>query len=608
MIASPEIKRIYLPLFVLSQTLEHLRHYGAKGLECTLAWSGKLLDRNEAIVTTVIRPEQHATALRARVDPSEVAKIYLELYERKEFLLAQIHSHPGAVFHSVIDDSYPIVYKAGFISIVVPGYGFVKPEDFFRVCAVYEYQEDGFVDKLRLSEIMARFKIFPKDFEQRLFSRTRLFVEQLDLPSNEVFLTLRKSKVAVFISDELLHTCRGQHMLVASVNLLARCCVDIDVFLPNHDVAFLPAIPLVGRELVDSLAKLCLRINPNCIFRVNPELQKYHSALIIGENGSTKAEQCVFIDGCGWLSYVGTKRGKCFSGDSENPIGPLIGACYGSAEVFKALLNKIAKARFKPIESLTFSALDYKINQTSPDNPSLPGEISLTACLIGAGAIGMAVAYALASLPAVSGNLAIIDPEDVEISNLNRYTLATIGDVGLPKANVVEQRLQDRFEIDVFKGTYHQYPRRGKHPMAVVTVDNVKTRCEVQLDFPEIILNAGMYGNSFTVSRHDDFLNKACLGCLYPIYSEVSPKQQYPATPFTSLLAGTLLAGEALKERAIELRPYRLDNAFIINDLFGIPKIGEMYLLGRLFEKSDNCGCNCASAEVIELYSKSQKR
>lgn len=81
---------------------------------------------------------------------------------------------------------------------------------------------------------------------------------------------------------------------------MARCCVSIDVFLPNHGVASLPAVPLVRSELADSLAKLCLKINPNCIFRVNPELQKYHAALVIGENGSVRAEQCVFIDGCGW--------------------------------------------------------------------------------------------------------------------------------------------------------------------------------------------------------------------------------------------------------------------------------------------------------------------
>ena len=602
---SSKDRDVYIPYSILLKTLDHLKSHGRKGIECIAHWCGKSIESDGAVVTSCIYPTQYATAVGAKVDPSEVARIYLQLYKAKEHLFAQVHSHPSTAFHSSVDDYYPIIHKPGLLSIVVPKYGFIDPKGFLRKSAVYEYQDQRIWRRLTPSETRARLKVLPEDFEERLFSRTKLFAGHLGIPLHDLLFKLKMGKVAVVIDDELLHSYRGWCMLVTCVNILARCCVNMDVFLSREDFNSTPTLPLLEKDSANGLAKLCLKINPNCMFRSNPASQGYDAALIIGEQASIEAEQNIFINAFGWLSYVSTKKGKRFSADAQNPIGPLVASCLGSAEVVKTLFNKIAKSKFKSIGSLAFSALDYKVNQTRWNNPSLPNKISLDACLIGAGAIGMAVAYALASLPATSGKLAVIDPEIVEVSNLNRYSLATITDVGSPKVNVMKRRLMGGLKVDAFKGAYQRYPRRSKHDLVAVTVDNVKTRCEVQLDFPRVILNGGMYANSFTVSRHDDFLNKACLGCLYPAYSETIPMQQYPAMSFTSMFAGALLAGEILKERVAKLRRYALDNAFMVNNIFAAPKIGETYLVGRLFDKSDNCSCHCRSPEVIKAYKKS---
>lgn len=603
---SPETRRVYIPYYILSETLSYLKSHGRRGVECIVYWCGESIGICEAVVTSCIYPAQHATAVGVRVEPSEVARVYLQLHKAKKLLLAQVHSHPGIAFHSSVDDYYPVTHKLGLLSIVVPEYGFIEPKEFLTKSAVYECQNQRIWHKLTPSEVRARLKVLPEDFEERLFNRTKLFAGHLRIPVNGLLYSLKKGKVAVVIDSKLLRSYRGQYMLAACVNLLARCCINVDVFLPREDVSSLPTLPLLGEDLAVGLAKLCLKINPNCAFRLNPAPQEYDVALIIGEQAPIKAQQRIFIDALGWLSYVGTKNGKFFGRDNQNPIGPLIASCFGTAEVIKALFNKIVKNKFEPIEALTFSALNYKINQPRWDNPSLPNRIQVDVCLIGAGAIGMAVAYTLATLPATSGKLTVIDPEVVKISNLNRYCLATIADVGSPKVDVIKRKLTGRFSVNAFRGPYRRYPHRGKHDLVVVAVDNVETRCEVQLDFPKIILNGGMYANSFMVSRHDDFLNKACLGCLYPSGSEVSLKRQYPAISFITMFAGALLAGEILKEQVAELREYRLDNAFILNDIFAVPKLGETYLVGRLFEKSDDCSCRCTSPEVIKAYKKSR--
>jgi len=597
---------IYVPHRILMDTLSHLKSYGEKGYECTLFWTGKFIESNRAIVTSLFHPQQHAAALGVRVDPLEVARFYLTLHENKEQLISQVHSHPSTAFHSPIDDSYPIAHKPGLLSIVVPHYGFIEAKEFISKVAVYEYRGYETWRRLSLNEVKRRIILLPRDFESKLFDRTKLLIRHLRFPARGVLSRLKERRIAVVVDEKLLFTRRGQHMLSASVNLLTRCCINIDVFLPEDRVTPLIDAPFLRDDLVSDLIKLALRINPDSSLRVNPASRaKYDVALIIGEGAFTKADYNVFIDALGWLSYVGAEKPRYFSGDSENPIGPLVSASRGSAEVFKALLNKIVGRRHKPCSPTIFSALNYEINQLSWDNLPLPKIFLDDVLLVGAGAIGNCVAYCLASLPNVSGNLTVIDPERVETTNLNRYVLATMTDLRAYKTNIIRKRLRGKFNVKSFSGTYQEYPHRRKHDLVVVCVDDVKTRWAVQLDFPRLILSGGMYADSFTISRHDDFLNKPCLGCLYPSYVEMR-HARYPAVSFVSMFAGVLLAGEILKEYVSSLRKFRLNTSFTVSSVFATPKVNETYFVEGLYEKSDNCGCRCKSQEVIEMYKKSK--
>jgi hypothetical protein len=603
-IKQSKIQVFYVSYPILRKTLNYLKSQGRYSKECTTFWCGKIIENNKAVITSCIRPKQHATLAGARVEASEVARIYLWLHEKRNSLLAQIHSHPTSAFHSSIDNHYPIVYKEGLLSIVVPFFGFIKQEDFLSKTAMYEYSPELW-RRLSSDEIKNRLKIMPKNFNKNLFERTKLLINHyLKAPSNELLYKFKRSTIALTIDEKILYTQRGQCMLVASLNLLSRCCINIDIFLPESYVQPLLRIPLLEGNLAEGLEKVCIKINPNGTFQVNPiPRERYITALIIGEDGGINADKNVYINALNWLSYVSTERPKRFNGDSVNPIGPLIACSLGSSEVFKILLNRTMRGEFKPLRSVTFSGLDYNVNSTRWDNPTLPDKITLNdVCLAGSGALGMSTAYTLASLPALSGKLTVIDPEQVEVSNLNRYILATIMDVGSPKVNVIKQVLRNKLEVEAFKGTYQEYYRRNQLNLVVVAVDNVKTRWDVQLDFPNTILNGGMFANSFTISRHDNFLKKACLGCLYPGYSgEIDATREYPAISFTSMFAGALLGGEILKERLSKLRKFRLDNVFMVNDVFATPKIGETYLLGR-FKKINNCGCHCKSPKVIEAY------
>lgn len=121
-------------------------------------WSGKLFHKRKARMTKCIIPEQIATPAGVTVPLSSAFRISVELSERKEFLFAQVHSHPSASFHSAIDDHNPITDKPGFFSIVVPNYGKVKPDDLFNWC-INEYEGMGEWKELRRDEAKRRFVI-----------------------------------------------------------------------------------------------------------------------------------------------------------------------------------------------------------------------------------------------------------------------------------------------------------------------------------------------------------------------------------------------------------------------------------------------------------------
>jgi len=580
-------ERFFILYHALVETLNHLKRHGRTKREGIVYWIGKKIENGKVIVTSVIYPKQRASVIRAKVEPSEVARITARLHRNNEILVAQIHSHPTFAFHSDTDDLYPVFHEVGLISVVVSNFGFIKTKNFFE-SRFFEYLRYADWHELDAQEVKNRFIVLPKNFDVEFFDRTKLLIKELNMPTDQALSKLRKSKVAIALDENLLDTYKGQNMLFASANLLLRCGINLDIFLSNPRAETLETIPLLERtSLQSNLETLCLKINPNQRLRINLSCNKYDVLLCVGNANLAPADHYIYINANNWLAYVSTKEQRIFNKDSLNPLGPLGAACYGSSEVIKRLLNKNLGSKLEPIEQLTFSLLDYKLNQSSWHNPSFPEECdSGQVVMVGTGAVGMSVAYALASMPA-SCDLIPIDFEDVAISNLNRYSLATIVDIGTPKVEVVKNRLRGRLNVRPFNGKYEQYVYRNHLDLVVAAVDNVDTRMNIEKDSTNVILNGGMYGLEFVISRHE-IESDYRLHHLYPSYTRLISSRKYPAVSFVSMLCGTMLASEIVKERVKELRSYKLDNTLVVNNMFSIPIRGTTWLHMRLKGEEEN--------------------
>jgi hypothetical protein len=57
------------------------------------------------------------------LDDTWLNEFWLELGATGMGIRVQVHTHPGAAFHSRTDDEFPIIHTPGFLSLVIPNFG-----------------------------------------------------------------------------------------------------------------------------------------------------------------------------------------------------------------------------------------------------------------------------------------------------------------------------------------------------------------------------------------------------------------------------------------------------------------------------------------------------
>lgn len=153
------INKYIVPRDILRDTLTHLLAAGVEGHEGYLCWSGINLGNDNVLIRSCIYPKSFRSLHSAWVDLGSAAfDIGQQVAARGELIFAQVHSHPGAAFHSETDNKYPISHQKGFISLVVPNYA-KGVKDSLRDCRVYEYQGSAMWRALSHAEVNKRFKI-----------------------------------------------------------------------------------------------------------------------------------------------------------------------------------------------------------------------------------------------------------------------------------------------------------------------------------------------------------------------------------------------------------------------------------------------------------------
>ncbi len=126
--ALPQFERAEVHLIVgerlLEQSLTTLRLCGEGSRECMLFWLAAC-DGCEQVVEVAHLPHA-ATHGSCEIDGRALNGLWRRLATEDLRIVAQVHTHPGAAFHSRTDDQFPVLPRVGLLSLVVPNFALTE--------------------------------------------------------------------------------------------------------------------------------------------------------------------------------------------------------------------------------------------------------------------------------------------------------------------------------------------------------------------------------------------------------------------------------------------------------------------------------------------------
>jgi hypothetical protein len=254
-------------------------------------------------------------------------------------------------------------------------------------------------------------------------------------------------------------------------------------------------------EIAEEAIELARRLNPNIDFRQQPTVE-----IIIGSASPTMGvKQAIFAGSNGWTATISTTSSRTV-GATDNPFGPGVAACLAAANLFRYVFLRQRKLD----ADVAFSALSGGDSEKAQLQGSL-GEL----VLVGAGAIGNAAAWALSRL-SMNGLVHIIDHEDIDLGNLQRYVLAERADEHGDKAGILTRYFTNSLRAEPHHKTFDAFVSESGYQWRrmLLGLDSARDRRASQVSLPQWIANGWTQPGDLGISTHD-FLNGACVSCLY---------------------------------------------------------------------------------------------
>lgn len=112
--------RYQVPRALLTQTFEALRECGGGHHECQVLWTSAWV--RPEVISAVVHPQHRAHAYGFELNSAWINQFWRDLARAGQGIRVQVHTHPGAAFHSDVDDAYPIIHMVGFLSLVIPDF------------------------------------------------------------------------------------------------------------------------------------------------------------------------------------------------------------------------------------------------------------------------------------------------------------------------------------------------------------------------------------------------------------------------------------------------------------------------------------------------------
>lgn len=356
--------------------------------------------------------------------------------------------------------------------------------------------------------------------------------------------TARTGKVLLGIDPAIAKSKAAQDTLWMLANLLARqfklvTAIGLDI---PADVALTPNVAAFGAALqLHEVIANCIRLVAGShveIVRYDPAAgHSYDFEIVIGSPpAAARAPIRLLLFADGWRLYVGVASPRLPDRPrSSITLGPYLVACFAAGEVFKRLRGlKEGKGQFidaaHPLFLSLWSGASARAWDELAEGPEASRLDLPPLYFAGAGAVGQSAALTLAGLPGITGHATAIDPETLDITNDNRYALATLDDDQRPKARFAADFLRSRgFTAFDYSDTWESYvaslnrkPNRADlatlesrylYRFVLSCLDDNGARHAIQNLWPEMLIGGSTHGLTAKAIIYDMAGEQLCLKC-----------------------------------------------------------------------------------------------
>lgn len=326
------------------------------------------------------------------------------------------------------------------------------------------------------------------------YQRGALAAAQVLTGFNEGLFRARLDETGVGVAVQSAESPQAQALADLLIRLLAR---------------LYPHLTLIGDEpIASNLRDLARRVNPRI------ELQGDATVGVSVGNLAKPFETTFYAGSQGWDALVSRTHPQAI-GASRNPFGAGVAACLAAANVFRRVF--LPEWDQQADDALRFSSWECERIDRGAMERHVDVVFRQDVVLAGFGAIGNAALWALARTP-LTGVLHVVDAEDVELSNLQRYVLCSREDDGQPKPSVAAA--QPTMGLTVMphcQDLTHFLAHNGyRWDRLILGLDTARDRRSAQASLPRWVANAWTQPGDLGISVHPTFGDEgACVACLY---------------------------------------------------------------------------------------------
>jgi hypothetical protein len=239
------------------------------------------------------------------------------------------------------------------------------------------------------------------------------------------------------------------------------------------------------------------------------------------------------------------------------PFGAMTAATAAAGEALRAAIARIARGAGRGYPSMCRQPGRDLVEFRLGPQPSNRVELGVVDA-VSAGAITNSMLFALLRVPDLGGHVVPFDDDTLDVTNLNRYGLMELGDIGIAKVRHLERFSTSSLHIEGRQIRYDE-DVRGVSPLMVVGADDIPVRWLAQRRRPDR-LGVGATGHAFAiVSSHVP--EGPCAGCVHD-HDDPAPNVAIPTISVVSFMAGLLLAADLVGIRTGTCAPGRVTSCF----------------------------------------------